>query len=102
MKEYSQAKAAAAIAIELSPDSPLGFSCRGKAHFGLGLHEEALTDLSRSIEIDPTLWEGEHFFWRAKIYEQCGQPDLAVRDRESAKKAGFDASDPDEIDEHEQ
>jgi tetratricopeptide (TPR) repeat protein len=56
---------------------------RGWSHFLLGQYEQALTDLSRLIELRPTT---SAYFRRAEAYLGLGQFDRAIADCEQALK----------------
>jgi tetratricopeptide (TPR) repeat protein len=91
--KFQEALDVANRAKTMDPKAPSSYCNAGQALFGLGRYDEALTDLSKSIEMDPTVCAGEDYFYRAKTYEKLGKTDLAEKDRDSAKKLGFVSDD---------
>jgi len=93
LSKYQEAFDAAVVATELQNDSSVGLCCRGKASFKLGESEKAIASLTQSIEINPTLHHGEHFYWRAQARAAIGEKELAEADRKASIGAGFKMED---------
>jgi tetratricopeptide (TPR) repeat protein len=67
-----------------NPNDAIMFLNRGFAFNELKRYKEGLSDLSRSITLDPK--KADAYFNRALSYQKLGQPDLANQDIEKGKE----------------
>ncbi|KAL1874406.1 hypothetical protein VTK73DRAFT_332 [Phialemonium thermophilum] len=91
---YEQAAAAFDKAIELGDlgeYEALAYNMRGTFRCLMGKHDEALADLSKSIELDPSMTQS--YIKRASMNLELGAPEKAEEDFENAFKQ--DPNDPD-------
>ncbi|KAK1780803.1 hypothetical protein QBC45DRAFT_95544 [Copromyces sp. CBS 386.78] len=91
---YEEASAAFKKALdlgELGAHEALAYNLRGTFHCLMGKHEEALADLSKSIEIDPAMTQS--YIKRASMNLELGHPDKAEEDFNKAIEQN--AEDPD-------
>jgi tetratricopeptide (TPR) repeat protein len=65
----------------------LALANRGEAYYRLKNYTQAMTDLTGAIHYLPDL--GGTYFYRAKIYEEMRQHDLAAADYARARERGF-------------
>lgn len=87
--KFQLAYQAASRAVQLDAQNAGGFCNRGEAAFKLLKYDEALSDLTKSIDIGKSLCGGENFFFRAKVYDALGKRDLAEQDRKTANSLGY-------------
>ncbi|KAK3377906.1 mitochondrial outer membrane 72K protein [Podospora didyma] len=93
-ESYESAAAAFDKALELGElgtFEALAYNLRGTFRTLRGKHEEALADLSKSIELDPTLTQS--YIKRASMNLELGSPELAEED--FAKALAHNPEDPD-------
>lgn len=91
---YEEAAAAFKKALdlgELGAHEALAYNLRGTFHCLMGKHEEALADLSKSIELDPAMTQS--YIKRASMNLELGHPDKAEEDFNKAIEQN--AEDPD-------
>ncbi|KAB5525731.1 hypothetical protein GE09DRAFT_1152413 [Coniochaeta sp. 2T2.1] len=91
---YEDAAAAFEKALELGDlgeFEALAYNMRGTFRCLQGKHEEALSDLSKSIELDPSLTQS--YIKRASMNLELGDPEKAEEDFKAALEK--DANDPD-------
>ncbi|CCC10807.1 hypothetical protein SMACR_07824 [Sordaria macrospora] len=91
---YEEASAAFKKALdlgELGAHEALAYNLRGTFHCLMGKHEEALADLSKSIELDPAMTQS--YIKRASMNLELGHPDKAEEDFNKAIEQN--AEDPD-------
>ncbi|KAK3359077.1 mitochondrial outer membrane 72K protein [Lasiosphaeria hispida] len=82
---FEQAAAAFDRALELGDlgdCAPYAYNMRGTFRCLMGKHEEALADLSKSIELDPTMTQS--YIKRASMNLELGAPDVAEDDFKKA------------------
>jgi tetratricopeptide (TPR) repeat protein/thiol-disulfide isomerase/thioredoxin len=91
--KYQLAYERADQAIKLDANNAGGFCNRGEASLNLKRYDDALADLSKSIDMGKALCGGENFYYRAMVFDALGKNDLAARDRKTAQELGF-APDP--------
>lgn len=87
--KYQEAFEAAQTAVDIDSKSAPAYFCRGRARFGMGENDEALKDLTQSIELNPKLRNGEHFFYRSMVYHRLGLKKEQAENVELAEKEGF-------------
>jgi tetratricopeptide (TPR) repeat protein len=64
--------------IQIAPDRPAGYYCRGLAYFYLGNRQEAFTDFNRAIEIAPN--DPNAYYERGYAYYLANEPQKAIND----------------------
>jgi tetratricopeptide (TPR) repeat protein len=64
--------------IALRPDKAEFFNDRGHAHFALGQYHEAISDISRAIQISG--FSEEYYFNRCMAYAAAGETENAMKD----------------------
>jgi tetratricopeptide (TPR) repeat protein len=73
--DYQGAVLEYTLAIELSPNIAVAFSCRGDAYSRLGKVEKAMKDYNRSTQLDPTAivnyYRRGNLYYSAKNYLQA-------------------------------
>lgn len=86
---YDKAIADANVLMKSTNGTELGLALanRGEAYYRLKNYKQALADLTAAIHYLPDL--GSTYFYRAKIYEQMKQTDLAAADYNRARLRGF-------------
>jgi|GEM_PF-694179 len=86
---YDKAIADANVLMTSTNGTELGLALanRGEAYYRLKNYKQALEDLSKAIHYLPDL--GSTYFYRAKIYEQMKQTELATADYARARQRGF-------------
>jgi|GEM_PF-1647482 len=87
--KYEQAIDDLTQCLKIDPADAIAYLLRGLAFRGQGKFDLALQDFTASIELDKQLLEGEHYYWRAKVYRRLDNNDLADKDFETAKSLGF-------------
>ncbi len=70
------------IAIQLRPNNPDAYYQRGYAKHRLQRYNEAIVDLSKTIDNDP--YVDAAWYWRGMGYSFLGKHDLALADYEKA------------------
>ncbi|KAM0333414.1 hypothetical protein ACHAQA_002075 [Verticillium albo-atrum] len=91
---YEEARAAFDKALELGDlgdHEALAYNMRGTFRCLLGKHDDAMADLSKSIELDPSLTQS--YIKRASMNLELGAPEKAAEDFEKALEQNAD--DPD-------
>lgn len=87
---YDRAFVDADMAVFLQPQGFVGFCNRGEAAFYLGRAKEAVSDLTRAIEIDAYLADGEAQYYRSKALWLIGAKKQSVEDFECSQRQGYD------------
>lgn len=77
LQDYDEAIADFSVAIRLEPNSERAYAGRADACRALGRYSEAIADCSRVIELQPDF---DAYLNRGGVYEDKGQPELAVTD----------------------
>jgi TolB-like protein/thioredoxin-like negative regulator of GroEL len=67
--EQASAYEAAERAVALAPDRADSHTALGIAHVASENYAEAVTELNRAIELDPTLWDALYFLGRVAVHE---------------------------------
>ncbi|ROT35527.1 import receptor [Sodiomyces alkalinus F11] len=91
---YEEARAAFDKALELGDlgeNEALGYNLRGTFRCLLGKHEDAMADLTKSIELDPSMTQS--YIKRASMSLEMGAADAAAEDFEKALEQN--SEDPD-------
>jgi len=88
MGEMQAATKAYSNLINRFPKMAEPFRRRGDIYLKAGQPEKAVADYTKAIA-DMDIDAGPSYYARAEAYEKLGKPDLAKKDRESAKKFGF-------------
>ena len=80
--KYQEAIDAANQALALDPGGdgePYTLQIRGRAYYGLGDYNQAISDLNKVIAIHPTVMD---FYYRGIVYQANGQKQEAIQDLE--------------------
>ncbi len=87
MGEYEKAIADYNLVLQQRPTDAKSLSNRASALYQLNRFNEAKADLDRAIAIEPGT--ARHYATRSSVYEKLGDKQNALRDAETAMKAGF-------------
>ena len=84
-KEYKEAVECYDVAIELKPDYSEAYNNRGAAYFELKKYEQAISDATKAIELDPS-HAATAYQMRGESYKKLGDKEKAKADFAKAKE----------------
>jgi tetratricopeptide (TPR) repeat protein/thioredoxin-related protein len=99
-KDYQHAVEEASKSLQLDPNCVGALEFRGRSHLGLGKFVDAVADFNQLIKLDPKQEKsafyffpnkGAGYYFRALAFDKLGKADLARKDREEAKKLGYES-----------
>lgn len=82
MHDYKRAITDLTASLTLDPNDAVSYGYRGSAYSALRLHDEAIADKSKGIEIEP---DANGYAQRAAIYYHAGRFEEAARDYSKAQ-----------------
>jgi tetratricopeptide (TPR) repeat protein len=87
-KYYAEMRESVAAACDQNPDDPAGWYCRGRIHMFHQEREQAISALSRCIELAPDDWRA--LWCRSMTYMRLGKWQEGLTDGTAAMDAGAD------------